>query len=570
MKTKGRNSQLNTSSRFQARRGATALALIWILLVGSTATLAWSRPTFAPRLSSELSATEKQLADEIKPEVIREVVTALSADEMQGRGTAQPGGDKAANYIADRFAKLNLKPLGDKNSFLQSIKFKETQPLVESSFQIGEQTLKLGSDFVPVPPANGDENASGQMFFIAYGMVLPALKRNDVEGLNLKGKIVVMLEGPPANVSKSSWKKVHAQTDILIGLVGAGVAGVVFVSHGREEHPYTEMADYLVRRQLARADDTDYPAELPPFVAVSDEAADRLFAKAGTTRSDALARAENEGFKPIDLHQTSKITIRYRKGKGSGSNVIGLMEGSDPNLKNEAVVFSAHYDAYGMTADNRIYHGAADNGLGVAEMIAVAEAFSRAAKPKRSIIFMAVTGEEYGGLGSDYWVKNPTWKIKQTAANLNLDGMGTEVYGPVKVIVGFGAEHSSLGNTLSEVAAAKGLKIIPDPMPDEKAFYRSDHYFFVKKGIPGIMLLGAPEGETKAWTDRMKKWEKTDYHQPTDTIRPEWNWEGPRTIAEVMAIMGLRVANDEKMPAWVSSSPFNRERGTNAEPPAEP
>ena len=107
-------------------------------------------------------------------------------------------------------------------------------------------------------------------------------------------------------------------------------------------------------------------------------------------------------------------------------------------------------------------------------------------------------------------------------------------------------------------------------MPDEKAFYRSDHYYFVKKGIPGIMLLGAPEGEPKAWIDRMKQWEKTDYHQPTDTIRPEWNWEGPRMIAEVMAIMGLRVANDEKMAAWLSSSPFNRERGTNAEPPPEP
>ena len=557
-------------SRFQPARGTTALALIWILLVASTATLA-SRPTVHLLLSGELSATEKQLAGEIKSEVIREVVTALSSDEMQGRGTAQPGGDKAANYIAERFAKLNLKPLGDKNSYLQSIKFKDTEPLQETSFKIGDQALKLGSDFVPTPPANGDENASGQMFFIAYGIVAQALKRNDVYGLNLAGKIVVMLEGPPPNVEKNSWKKVRAQFEIIRGLITSGVTGIVFINHGREENPYAEIADYLTRRQLRLADSIEYPAELPPFVRVSDEAAERLFAKSGTTRAEALARADAEGFKPIDLKQTSKIVIRYKKGKGTGSNVIGLMEGSDPNLKNEAVVFSAHYDAFGMSADNRIYHGAADNGLGVGEMIAVAEAFSRSpTKPKRSMIFMAVTGEEYGGLGSDYWVNNPTWKIKQTAANLNLDGMGTEVYGPVKVIVGFGAEHSSLGNTLNEVAAAEGLKVIPDPMPDEKSFYRSDHYYFVKKGIPGIMLLGAPEGETKAWIDRLKKWEKTDYHQPTDIIRPEWNWEGPRMIAEVMAIMGLRVANDEKMPAWLSTSPFNRERGTNADPPPEP
>ena len=562
--------RVSIRSVFQAGRDATVFTLIAVLLLSSIGTSAWSRP-IAPTTLGELSATEKQLADEIKSEVIRDVVSALSADEMQGRGTAQPGGDKAANYIADRFAKLNLKPLGDKKSYLQSINFKETQPLDETSFRIGDQALKLGKDFVPTPPANGDENASGQMFFIAYGLVVPALKRNDVEGMSLNGKIVVMLDGPPRNISKIAWKAADAQIKILSGLVAAGVAGIVFINHGREEHPYAEIADYLVRRQLTRADEREYPAELPPFVMVSDEAADKLFANSGTTRSEALSRAETEGFKPIDLKQTSKITIRYKKGKGSGSNVIGLMEGSDPALKDEALVFSAHYDAYGMTADNRIYHGAADNGLGVGEMIAVAEAFSRAAiKPKRSIIFMAVTGEEYGGLGSDYWVKNPTWKIKQVAANLNLDGMGTEVYGPVKVIVGYGAEHSSLGNTLNEVASAEGLKIIPDPRPDEKAFYRSDHYYFVKKGIPAIMLLGAPEGDTKLWIDRMKQWEKTDYHQPTDTIRPEWNWEGPRMIAEVMSIIGLRVANDEKMPAWLSSSPFNRERGTKAEPPPEP
>ncbi len=556
---------------FQAGRVATVFALTVVLLFSSTGAGAWSRPGLPATLSGELSETEKQLAGEIKSEVIHEVVSALSADEMQGRGTAQPGGDKAANYIAERFAKLNLKPLGDKNTYLQTIKFKETQLTDETSFTMSDQTLKLGQDFVPIPPANGDESASGQMAFIAYGLVAPDLKRNDVQGLNLKGKIVVMLEGPPRNVSKSSWKKVHAQIDVLLGLMGAGVAGFVFINHGREEHPYAKIADYLVRRQVNRADETEFPSELPPFVRLSDEAADRLFAKSGTTRMEALARAETDGFKPIDLKQSSKIVIRYKNGKGLGSNVIGLMEGSDLTLKNEAVVFSAHYDAYGMTADNRIYHGAADNGLGVGEMIAVAEAFSRMAlKPKRSIIFIALTGEEYGGLGSDYWVKNPTWKIKQTAANLNLDGMGTEVYGPVKVIVGYGAEHSSLGNTLNEVASAEGLKVIPDPRPDEKSFYRSDHYYFVKKGIPGIMLLGAPEGEPKIWIDRMKQWETTDYHQPTDTIRPEWNWEGPRMVAEVMAIMGLRVANEENMPAWLSSSPFNRERGTNAEPPPVP
>src|SRR6185369_15914418 len=255
--------------------------------------------------------------------------------------------------------------------------------------------------------------------------------------------------------------------------------------------------------------------------------------------------------------------------KGVSNNVVGLLEGSDPKLKSEAIVFSAHYDAYGLSADNRIYHGAADNALGVGQMIAIAEVLGKA-KLKRSGIFMALTGEEYGGYGSTYWVKNPTWKLKQVAADLNLDGMGTEVYGPVKVVVGYGAEHSSLGSTLNEVAAASGLRVIPDPMPDEKSFYRSDHYFFVKRGIPGIMLMGAPDGEASVWIDRLKKWEQTDYHQPSDVIRADWHWDGPNTIAKVALVMGLRIANADTMPSWLPNSIFNRERGTDKPAPPEP
>src|SRR6185437_15095303 len=188
------------------------------------------------------------------------------------------------------------------------------------------------------------------------------------------------------------------------------------------------------------------------------------------SKAEAFKKSDVDGFKPIDLKQSATVSVKLKKAKGVGNNVVGLLEGSDPKLKSEAIVFSPHYDAYGLSADNRIYHGAADNALGVAEMLSIAEVLTRAEnKPRRSIIFLAVTGEEYGGYGSDYWVKNPTWKIKEVAADLNLDGMGTEVYGPVKVLVGYGAEHSSLGGLLNEVAAVTGLRVIPDPMPEEKS-----------------------------------------------------------------------------------------------------
>lgn len=518
-----------------------------------------------------LTAEEQALSAGIKVETIKEVVSTLSAEEMQGRGTMQAGGDKAANYLADRFAKLGLKPLGNKESYLQPIKFRETQLLPETSFKVGEENLTLGRDYVLSPLPSGDKSSSGELIFVAYGLVSTVPKRDDLAGTNLQGKMVVLLQGPPKSVTKAAWKEAKAHTLVMRSLILQGAAGLIFINTGTDEHPYAEMADYLTRRQIERADSEEMPAFLPPFITLGNEAAARLFADSGSTFSEALTKADTEGFRPFSLKKSAKVSVKLKKAKGTSNNVVGLLEGSDPKLKAEALVYTAHYDAYGMAADNRMYHGAADNGLGVGEMLAVAEAFSQlGTRPRRSIIFLAVTGEEYGGHGSDYWVNNPTWKIKQVAADLNLDGMGTEVYGPVKTLVGYGAEHSTLGTLLKAVAMAQDLNVIVDPMPEEKSFYRSDHYYFVKKGVPGIMILGAPAGEVSAWTKRLKEWEKTDYHQPTDVIRPDWNWEGPRTLAILSAIMGMRIANSDQMPSWLPKSPFNRERGTNEPPPPEP
>jgi hypothetical protein len=541
--------------------------LLAILLLTSSA-LGWTQAT-APVTTKALSATERQLVESINLATIKETVNALAADEMQGRGTAQPGGDKAAAYLADRFAKLGLKPLGINNTYLQPVKFKETLVSPETTITVGDQKLKLGPDFFILPPFTGDENVNGGAVFVGYGF--QGQKRNDLAGIDVRGKVMVLREGPPPEVSKEAWSKAQGPVGVIRGLISRGAAAIVLINQYTEERSYAESADYLTRRRVQLESDQELPDFLPPFIALSEAAADKLFAGSGVTKADAFAKAEREDFTPIDLKHSATVTVRLKKGKGVGSNVVALLEGSDPKLKSEALVYSAHYDAYGLSTDNRIYHGAADNALGVAEMMAVAEAMSRApTKPRRSVIFIAVTGEEYGGFGSDYWAKNPTWDIKQVAANLNLDGMGTEIYGPVKVMVGYGPEHSTLGAIMNDVAAASGIQVIPDPMPEAKAFYRSDHYLFVQRGIPALMILGAPDGPVKTWTDRLKKWSKTDYHQPTDTVRPDWDWSGPRTIASLMLVMGLRVANDEAMPSWLPTSVFNRERGTDKPAPPEP
>ena len=546
------------------------LAILLALLLITSNALGWTQSA-APAIARALSAEEQKLVDNLSIATIKDTVNALAADEMQGRGTGQPGGDKAAAYLADRFAKLGLKPLGEKNSYLQPIKFRETQFLPQTAFTAGDQSLKFGTDYFVTPPLSGDKKIDGKMYFIGYGVNFQFLKRNDLGDLDLRGKIVVMLDGPPPEIPKDQWKKAQAQFNVLRGLIARGASALVTIGQDTETLTFGELADYLTRRQIEPEGEQEMPDFLPPFVTINESAADKLFAQSGFTRAEAMAKAKSDDFRAIDLKQNGTITVKLKKAKGVGNNVVGLLEGSDPKLKSEAIVYSAHYDAYGLSADNRIYHGAADNALGVAEMLAIAEVMSKAEnRPRRSIIFLAVTGEEYGGYGTDHWVKNPTWKIKQVAADFNLDGMGTEVYGPVKTLVGYGAEHSSLGTLLNEVAAATGLKVIPDPRPEEKSFYRSDHYYFVKRGIPGIMILGAPEGSTEAWIARLKKWEKSDYHQPTDVVRPDWDWTGPRTMASVMLLMGLRAANDDAMPAWVPTSMFNRERGTDKPPPAEP
>ena len=546
------------------------LALLLSLLLITSTAFGWTQSA-APATTSTLSATEQQLANKISIATIKETVNALAANDMQGRGTAQPGGDKAANYLADRFAKLGLKPLGDKNTYLQPIRFREMQFLPQTAFTAGNENLKFGSDYFVSPPYSGDENINAKMVFVAYGVDVPFLKRKDLTGVDLKGKIAVIHDGPPPEIAKSQWDKAQAQGSVMRALIMRGVAAIVIIGQNTETITFAEIADYLTRRRVEPESSPEYPDFLPPFLSVSNTAAEKLFTSSGMTFAEALAKAKRDDFTPVDLNQSATITVKLNKATAVSNNVVGLLEGSDPKLKSEALVYSAHYDAYGVSADNRIYHGAADNALGVAEMLAIAEVLSRAeTKPRRSIIFLAVTGEEYGLYGSEYWVKNPTWKVKQVAANLNLDGMGTEVYGPVKVLVAYGAEHSSLGALLNEVAAANGLRVVPDPMPEEKSFYRSDHYAFVKKGIPGINMIGAPDGAVDSWVERLKKWEKTDYHQPTDIVRPDWDWSGPRTIASVMLLMGLRAANSEAMPAWLPSSIFNRERGTDKPAPPEP
>jgi len=521
------------------------------------------------QVSAPLSSVEKEIADKITVATIRDVTATLSADDMQGRGTGQEGGAKAANWIADRFKSLGMKAIGDKGSYLQKVDFKETAT-TEASFKFGENSLEFGTEFGLVPMGNGNKDVSGDMIFVSYGIQAKANNVDMLEGASLSGKIVVLTQGPPPGIPEKQWNGQKWGTAIRRNIFAQSPAAIIMIGNGIGDHQPDEGITYFARRTLTLPGEEGYPPGFPPIIYVSSKGAEKLFAAAGLTLKDALAKGNTREFKPIDLKQKANVVAKYKTGKVTGYNVAGYIEGSDPNLKAEAVLFSAHYDAFG-TENGKIYHGAADNALGVAEMLSVAEAFSKLQqKTKRSLVFLAVTGEEYGLYGSKAWAKDPTWEIKKVAADLNLDGIGSEVYGPVKTMVGFGAEYSTLGPMFEDLAKTMQLNVIADPMPDEKVFYRSDHYSFVERGVPSLMLLGAPDGDKQIWIKRIKDWEKTDYHQPGDVIQPSWVWEGPETVAEVMGILGWRVSEADGLPKWIESSRFGKlERGNTKELPEE-
>jgi hypothetical protein len=555
------------------RRGISS-ALLALSLLSPTA-LVWAQGAAATAVASKANATlttaEQKAAARIKLETIREVTTALTAKEFEGRGTGQPGADKAARYLADRFAKLGLKPAGDNGTFLQSVKFKSALVMPETSVKVGDTVLKHAEDYVILPPFTSDQaDASGPLVFLGYGVVSPELKRDDLAGLDLKGKVVVLIAGQPTGVDAAAWRRATNPQARAMNIFGRGAVAMIMGNAGSAKQTFATIANYLSRRRVSLASAPEPPFKVPPVLLAGDAAMEKIFAGGASTYAQTLTKAQSGEMVSSDLGKTATLAVRIKREETTSDNVAGYLEGSDPKLKEEAVVYSAHYDAYGIDGKGQIFPGAADNALGTATITAIAEAFVKAypkpaSRPRRSTIFLAVTGEEYGLLGAEHWVQHPTWPLDKIAADINFDGIGTEIYGPVKRVVAFGAEHSELGSIFEDVSAATGNIVTPDPMPEENAFVRSDHYAFVKKGVPALMLLGGPAGDVSVWIPRARKWLETDYHSPNDTIRPDWDWSGPRTLAQLGMIIGLRVANADAMPAWRASSPFNKPR-TPAKP----
>ncbi len=519
-----------------------------------------------------LSSDERRAADAVRVETVREVTERLVDREMEGRGTAQRGALRSARYIAEQYKRMGLKPGGDQGTYLQKIDFRVEQVLPASTVRVGEREFRFKTDFVPTPPMPARNVAlQAEVVCAGFGVVAPELQRDDLAGLDVKGKIVVLLGGRPANVAPSVWLKHAGRAAVLTRLQERGAVAVLATQLPGANQTFSQMAMYLSRRRVSLVERIPYVSNPPlsvtiPTLLVNDAVVESLFAGGDATFEQLRKRAEAGETVSRSLDKRAALSLSVRNEELPCHNVIGVLPGSDPALRAEAVVYTAHYDAYGIDTDGTIYPGAGDNAIGIGKMAAIAESLARTGT-RRTVLFAALTGEEYGMLGAEHWVQHPTWPLDKVAANINFDGIGSEAWGPLGYLVGVGLSHSDLDAVYRDVAAAHKVAVIPDPAPEEGFFYRSDHYAFFKRGIPGLYLIGMKGGNPFELMKTVNQWMAADYHQVTDTIRPDWNWEGARTLSAIGLVIGHRIANRDAMPAWVPASPFNRPRGTTLPPP---
>ncbi len=490
-------------------------------------------------------------------------VTFLASDLLQGREPGTPGYDIAANYVAAQFALLGLKPAGVNGSYLQPVPLIASRPMDQGRFVV------RGKDGLEAPLVFGEEVVAGRTFdqgqrrfaapmvFVGFGVVAPERGRDDYRGLNVKGKIVVVLSGAPAGFQTEERAYYGNRTTKRAEAAARGAVGTITVSLPRDEkrRPFAENSrDWQSWAMTWRRPDGT-PHEVAPDTLglglVSVKGAEKLFSGAKVPFAKVAEAAETPKGDPprFALATAIDVTLNSEIKVIESANVAGLIEGSDPRLKQEVVVLSAHLDHIGVTPPikgDSINNGALDNAAGIATTLEVARLFLESGKtPRRSILFLAVTGEEKGLLGAEYFARNPTVPAASLAANVNLD-MPILTYDFLDVVA-FGAERSTLGAAVTRAAARHGVALSPDPLPEEGLFTRSDHFRFVEAGVPSIFLMTGFQNGGEA---QFKGFLAGCYHKPCDDLSQPINYAVGAKFAVINYEIAREIADADARPVW--------------------
>ncbi len=492
-------------------------------------------------------------------------VQGLANDEMEGRETGSPGYRRAAEYVINQFQSAGLDAGGD-DGFLQHVDFNVSQlDEPKSSVSLvrdGRVTpLELRGDTQIIATSATVRDLEADLVFVGYGLDIPELHYSDLAGLDLKGKIAVYFRGGPSDLPGPVKAHYQSPRERYIALGKAGAAGGIQILNPKvPDLPWPRVATGLLMSRMELVDaGPDEPRPLPINLGFNPERLDRLFAGSGHTVSEVLERLGGPGPLPrFPLGARLRIHADVRRSTARSANVVGVLRGSDPALRKEYVIATAHLDHLGIGEPingDSIYSGAMDNASGVATLIEIARELNESGtRPKRSLVFLAVTGEEKGLLGSEYFANHPTVSGK-IVAEFNMD-MFLPLF-PLKYLEVQGIAESSLGPEVRDVAAETGVETQPDHEPERVLFIRSDQYSFVKQGVPALSLSvgyrkGSPEEKVSAGFFRDR------YHAPADDLDQPVDRVAAAQFTDLLGRLMVKVANDAKRPAWNSDSFFRR------------
>jgi Zn-dependent M28 family amino/carboxypeptidase len=518
--------------------------------------------------------TPKAVAAEVSADAnnLQSHLEFLASDALEGRDTGSRGHEIAAQYIAAQFKALGLEPAGDDGSYYQRIAFRRSS-LVEGSANMvvdtGSDTVELeyGKEFLTGPSAYTTESSvTAPVVFVGYGLVSEEFGLNDYANVDVDGKIVMMVSGRPESLP--SEEGAHLNSSKTKFAAERGAVGIITLhTPMREEvRPFKVSAMYQRAPRVTWLNPEGEPnvafKNLQGSAYVDFQAAEPLFANAAISMDEVFAQLE-KGEQPKPFELNSKVTLARKSSHEeiSSPNVAAILPGSDPELKNEYVLYTAHSDHIGVTQDlsqdDHINNGAMDNASGVSVLLETARMFVEAdEQPKRSILFLSVTAEERGLLGADYFAYYPTVPLQQIVANVNLD-MPVLLYDFADVIA-FGSTHSTLGDSVAEAAGQYGIALSEDPMPEQAIFTRSDHYPFVKKGVPAVFLMtgftakGEDQDGGKIWGEFFAE----HYHRPSDEPSLPINYQAGVVFTNINFEIGKTIANDAQRPRWLPDSFF--------------
>jgi Zn-dependent M28 family amino/carboxypeptidase len=520
------------------------------------------------------------------PYRLSEIDKTISSDAFEGRGVNTPAEVKSVNYIIDQFRSAGLEPGGDlvngKRSWTQAVPLLQSElvgnPQVTLNLGNG-QTLPLtqGNEIAVRSPMNGQTAvmlANVPLIFVGYGVAAPERQWDDFKGHDVKGKLLVVLvndpdfEGGEGDFGGKAMTYYGRWTYKYEEAARRGAAGVLIVhetapaSYGWNtvKNSNTNTMFDIVRQSPA--------AVHTPFESwIQLPLADQIFAASGLNFAQAKEAAKHRNFQPMPLKARLSANLQAQVATITSHNVVGLLPGR--KYPDETVIYSAHWDHLGIgkpdARGDTIYNGAVDNGTGIAQLIEQARAFVRGPRPDRSVVFLAVTAEEKGLLGSEYYATHPLYPLARTVGVLNTDSMG--VWGPERNFSISGTAKLDLLDDLIAAGKIEGRYFTPDPHPESGGFYRSDHFSFAKQGVPAISFKpgndlvngGIVRGEALASNYTAKR-----YHQPADEFNPAWDFRGMAQDAYLLHLVGERLANSREWPNWSPDSEFRAARDQSA------